>query len=187
MSSGLRAGAASVGVMWGQRLGVGTARQVASRSFLSHIDLLGPPLFSFFFFVSCDCVLLFLFLATIALEERCCGEIFFFYGALLRDDGARPKSCARLSVTLWIEGGPYLSAVSSCEHPSRVFRLAVSSGNVVHREGILNCIQTIYEYCTFFEGSHFYVLIPPDHLLLDSAPILGPLIYRWEINKFENC
>jgi hypothetical protein len=29
--------------------------------------------------------------------------------------------------------------------------------------------------------------IPPDHLLLDSAPNLGPLISRWEINKFENC
>ncbi len=29
--------------------------------------------------------------------------------------------------------------------------------------------------------------IPHDHLLLDSVPNLGPLIYRWEINKFENC
>ncbi len=27
----------------------------------------------------------------------------------------------------------------------------------------------------------------PDHLLLDSAPNLGPLIPRWEVNKFENC
>jgi hypothetical protein len=25
------------------------------------------------------------------------------------------------------------------------------------------------------------------HLLLDSAPNLGPLISRWEINKFESC
>jgi hypothetical protein len=24
-------------------------------------------------------------------------------------------------------------------------------------------------------------------VLLDSAPNLGPLISRWEINKFENC
>ncbi len=31
------------------------------------------------------------------------------------------------------------------------------------------------------------VLVPPDHLLLDSAPNLGPLISCWEINKFENC
>ncbi len=29
--------------------------------------------------------------------------------------------------------------------------------------------------------------IPPDHLLLDSVPNLGPLISRWEINKFEIC
>jgi hypothetical protein len=28
--------------------------------------------------------------------------------------------------------------------------------------------------------------VPPDHLLLDSAPNVGPLISRWEINKFEN-
>ncbi len=27
----------------------------------------------------------------------------------------------------------------------------------------------------------------PDHLFLDSAPNLGPLISCWEINKFENC
>jgi hypothetical protein len=29
--------------------------------------------------------------------------------------------------------------------------------------------------------------IAPDHLLLDSAPNLGPLISRWETKKFENC
>jgi hypothetical protein len=29
--------------------------------------------------------------------------------------------------------------------------------------------------------------LPPAHLLLDSAPNLGPLISLWEINKFENC
>ncbi len=29
--------------------------------------------------------------------------------------------------------------------------------------------------------------LPPDHVLLDSAPNLGPLISRWETNKFENC
>jgi hypothetical protein len=27
----------------------------------------------------------------------------------------------------------------------------------------------------------------PDNLLLDSVPNLGPLISRWEINKFDNC
>ncbi len=29
--------------------------------------------------------------------------------------------------------------------------------------------------------------LPPDHLLLDRSPNLGPHISRWEINKFENC
>jgi hypothetical protein len=29
--------------------------------------------------------------------------------------------------------------------------------------------------------------IQPNHLLLDSVPNLGPLISRWEINKFEDC
>ncbi len=29
--------------------------------------------------------------------------------------------------------------------------------------------------------------LPPDHLWLDSAPDLGPLISRWDIDKFENC
>jgi hypothetical protein len=28
--------------------------------------------------------------------------------------------------------------------------------------------------------------VPPDHLLLDSVPNLGPLISCWEINKFKN-
>jgi hypothetical protein len=28
--------------------------------------------------------------------------------------------------------------------------------------------------------------VPPNHLLLDSAPNLEPLISRWEMNKFEN-
>ncbi len=27
----------------------------------------------------------------------------------------------------------------------------------------------------------------PDHLLMGGAPNFGPLISRWEINKFENC
>jgi hypothetical protein len=29
--------------------------------------------------------------------------------------------------------------------------------------------------------------IPPDHLLLDSAPNLGPLKSCWELDKFKNC
>ncbi len=29
--------------------------------------------------------------------------------------------------------------------------------------------------------------IPPDHLLLNRSPNIGPLISRWELNKFKNC
>jgi hypothetical protein len=39
----------------------------------------------------------------------------------------------------------------------------------------------------FAENSRATQDISPDHLLLDSAPNLGPLISCWEINKFENC
>ncbi len=34
---------------------------------------------------------------------------------------------------------------------------------------------------------YIFLKLTPDHLLLDSVPNLGPLISRWEINKFENC
>jgi hypothetical protein len=36
---------------------------------------------------------------------------------------------------------------------------------------------------TGYQGPRF---VPPDHLLLDSAPNLRPLISRWEINKFKH-
>ncbi len=29
--------------------------------------------------------------------------------------------------------------------------------------------------------------VPPDHLLLDSAPNIGPLISFWKLDKFINC
>jgi hypothetical protein len=35
--------------------------------------------------------------------------------------------------------------------------------------------------------SDYKWLSTPDHLMLNSAPNLGPLMSRWEINKFENC
>ncbi len=37
------------------------------------------------------------------------------------------------------------------------------------------------------QQKHLRSCLPLDHLLLDSAPNLGPLISHWEINKFENC
>ncbi len=42
-------------------------------------------------------------------------------------------------------------------------------------------VLKIISYASSFWG------IPLDHPILDSALNLGPLISRWEINKFENC
>jgi hypothetical protein len=28
--------------------------------------------------------------------------------------------------------------------------------------------------------------VPPDHLLLDRTPNIGPIISRWELDKFKN-
>ncbi len=39
--------------------------------------------------------------------------------------------------------------------------------------------KLFYQYITYFN-------VPPDHLLLDSAPNVGPLISRWDLNKFKN-
>jgi hypothetical protein len=33
----------------------------------------------------------------------------------------------------------------------------------------------------------FSLPVPPDHLLLDSALNLGPLVSPWEIKKSKNC
>ncbi len=40
---------------------------------------------------------------------------------------------------------------------------------------------------SWFGQQLVFEIVPPDHLFLDSAPNLGPLISHWEINKFENC
>jgi hypothetical protein len=34
--------------------------------------------------------------------------------------------------------------------------------------------------------NNYQILYPPDHLLLDSVPKIGPLISRWELDKFKN-
>jgi hypothetical protein len=51
----------------------------------------------------------------------------------------------------------------------------------------------VYEVITGTKGFFFLMripltlIIPPIHLLLDSAPNVGPLISRWEIDKFKIC
>jgi hypothetical protein len=44
-------------------------------------------------------------------------------------------------------------------------------------------VKQIEPYC----WSKAITIVPPDHLLLDSAPNIGPLISRWELDKFKNC
>ncbi len=41
--------------------------------------------------------------------------------------------------------------------------------------------------CLLFIFLGVYFFLPPDHLLLDSAPNIGPLISRWELDKFKKC
>ncbi len=51
-------------------------------------------------------------------------------------------------------------------------------------------LGTILSNVSRMEGNlrtPLFTLLPPDHLLLNSAHNLGPLISRREINKFENC
>jgi hypothetical protein len=49
-------------------------------------------------------------------------------------------------------------------------------------------LNIFVENFKFVVAMEFQTLIlPHDHLLLDSAPNIGQLISRWEINKFENC
>jgi hypothetical protein len=51
-------------------------------------------------------------------------------------------------------------------------------------------IFSAYFFFAFFRTYYNFLVhqtVLPDHLSLDSAPNLGPLISHWEINKFENC
>jgi hypothetical protein len=57
------------------------------------------------------------------------------------------------------------------------------------------CPNFLRTYRSFFRSwmSELILIIvitwdyPPDHLLLDRAPNLGPLVSRYNTNKFENC
>jgi hypothetical protein len=65
----------------------------------------------------------------------------------------------------------------------------------IHSSRMVSCFfvlaeQSFYQWVSAqpgaLTGSDVFKVIP-DHQLLDSAPNLGPLISRWEINKFKNC
>jgi hypothetical protein len=67
----------------------------------------------------------------------------------------------------------------------RTISIRIENPSVVRSVIFVNVNITVY--LSKFEIAPDTQAVPSDHLLLDSAPNLGPLISRWEINKFENC
>jgi hypothetical protein len=41
--------------------------------------------------------------------------------------------------------------------------------------------------CWYYVRMKWRMILPHDHVLLDSAPNIGPLTSRWELDKFKNC
>jgi hypothetical protein len=39
----------------------------------------------------------------------------------------------------------------------------------------------------YVSSDRLFESLPPNHLLLDSAPNIGTLLSRWELDKFNNC
>ncbi len=72
--------------------------------------------------------------------------------------------------------------ILACSHPAKNATICVpiDSNNEQQEHKATQTHRTTY--------SRIYSTVPSDHLLLDSAPNLGPLISRWEINnKFDNA
>ncbi len=57
----------------------------------------------------------------------------------------------------------------------------------VANSGLEPCDRKTEDRTNFTSASYEKEELHPDHLLLDSALNLGPLVSRCEINKFENC
>jgi hypothetical protein len=81
--------------------------------------------------------------------------------------------------------------MKTCKHRSTVYAgLYPYDAYAFENKKIKETFQMI-SWCERADGPsvHLWSMgqIPPDHLLLDGAPNLGPLIPRGEINKFENA
>ncbi len=50
-------------------------------------------------------------------------------------------------------------------------------------------ISSMFIFPTYFSlrRQKSFIHPPPDHLLLDRSPNIGPLISRWELDKCKNC
>jgi hypothetical protein len=103
---------------------------------------------------------------------------------------------------LWKEGRvvmqPGTDKIFSAEWLSDRLVVMGTKCNKVSATHLLMDMEMIDFPCTFHVSweLHFEnhlpcqlrtLFLPPNHLLLDSAPNPGPLISRWEINKFESC
>jgi hypothetical protein len=105
--------------------------------------------------------------------------------------GRRPQG----AVPTFILHKLWTSRVWACV--SRSLPCRENMHQVVWKEESTNCgywlhfIPPLY-LTSLFVDSVFSLIsesswLPHDHLLLDSAPNIGPLISRWELDKFKNC
>ncbi len=79
------------------------------------------------------------------------------------------------------------------------FRTATPRGNIVNRRSAHLWSKMLSMHSSFpnmnsdklnsFECNKRkkWKITTPDHLLLDNAPNIGPLISRWDFDKFRNC
>jgi hypothetical protein len=78
------------------------------------------------------------------------------------------------------ENGSFGNEEDDFEMASRNYRQNITAiGNILKMPWLLTHLTN--------HNASRYFMVPPDHLLLNSAPNLGPLISRCDINKFENC
>jgi hypothetical protein len=76
----------------------------------------------------------------------------------------------------------FLAHLCCVVDPSRVNQRRLQNRTISYTTLLRHSRSTL----TMLYSRFYFCNVPPDHLLLNSAPILGPLISRWEINKLEN-
>ncbi len=58
------------------------------------------------------------------------------------------------------------------------------------RSNVFECWWKFCQSKSYYIVVHIFIhhcTVPRDHLLLDSAPDIGPLISCWKLDKFKNC
>ncbi len=69
------------------------------------------------------------------------------------------------------------------------FELHPKDTQAVNKNRLQNCHKMGGRETSIIDVSTVQVLrrLHPDHLLLDRSPTFGPLVYRWELDKFKTC